>query len=307
MKNEKVTLLVLAAGLGSRYKGQKQIDSLTKENESLMEFALYDALKLGLKKVVFITNDQLPEDYKNKLNTILSQNDCEAYFVEQTRDKFIPQEYKSKLEEREKPLGTAHAVYCAKDIIDEPFITINADDFYGYKTFESAFDSVRNNEISKSNYTMVAFELKNTLSQNGTVSRGVCEVENDKLKGVEEYKSIEEQDGVVKGINDETKEEKTLDHNDPVSMNFWVLDPSFFDLVERDLPEFMEQHEDLSKVEFYLPSVVDKAIQQNKVDVKVNHTDEKWFGLTYRNDKELAIREIRSKKEKGIYPEKLWA
>lgn len=303
---EKPTLLVLAAGLGSRYNGQKQIDSISKNEESLMEFALYDALKLGLKKAVFIVNEQLPEEYKNRITEILSNKGAQAHFVEQTLNKAIPEDLQPKIKERKKPLGTAHAVLCAQELIQEPFVTINADDFYGYDTLEKAFSSVEKGEVTADNYSMVAFDLKNTLSDNGTVSRGICAVKEHSLVGVEEYKSIQKVDGIVRGNNDETKEEAVLDENAKVSMNFWVLHPSFFELAKRDLQEFIEENDDVSKIEFYLPAVVDKAIQNNELAVNVLSTDEKWFGLTYRDDKNVAVKEIEAQKEKGNYPEKLW-
>src|SRR5699024_6317670 len=179
---------------------------------SLMEFALFDAVKLGVNKFVFIINDQFPEDYKSHLTEVLSNNDCKPHFVEQTIDKFVPEEFQPKLEDRQKPLGTAHAVYCAKDIINEPFITVNADDFYGFHTFETAFECIKNYEISNNKFAMMAFKLKNTLSKNGTVSRGVCETNNQLLKGVEEFTSIEKTNSTVRGLN-EQKQEKTLDQN----------------------------------------------------------------------------------------------
>lgn len=303
---KKPALLVLAAGLGSRYNGQKQIDGLGKGNEILMEFALSDAIKRGLKKAVFIVNDQFPEEMEDYLRTRLEKKGCKAHFVAQTKDKFIPEQYKSKIEGRKKPLGTAHAVYCAKDYIEEPFITINADDFYGPDTINKAFDLVENGDLKDDQYGMVSFQLRNTLSKNGTVSRGVCTVEGGLLKGVEEHTSIEEVEGEMKGVNEDTNEAVVLDDKTPVSMNFWVLSPSFFDYAKRDLEEFLANNEDLSKKEFYLPSVVDKAVQQGEVKVKVEGTHEKWFGLTYHDDKALAVEEVNGLKEKGVYPENLW-
>lgn len=301
----KTTLLVLAAGLGSRYKGQKQIDSISAQEEALMEFGLYDAAKLGFKKFVFIINDQFPEEYKDHLVEVLSRNKKEVHFVEQTKDRFIPDEYLEKLEARKKPLGTAHAVYCAKDIINEPFVTINADDFYGRKSYEVAFKAVQDNEISKDRYAMVAFELINTLSENGTVSRGVSDIEGGMLKGVEEHTAIEKTKEGISGLN-ENEEKKELKEDTLVSMNFWILDPSYFEFAKRDLVEFLEENEDVSSKEFYLPSVIDKAIQQNEVAVKVLSSSEKWFGLTYQRDKDTAKKEIKKRKENGAYPKKLW-
>ncbi len=303
---KKPSLLVLAAGLGSRYKGQKQTDALGDNQETLLEFALYDALQKGLKKVVFIINDQFPKAYKNHLEKNLTKKGCQVFFIEQTLDKFIPQEFKAKVSDRRKPLGTGHAVYCAKGVIAEPFITINADDFYGRDSLSKAFDMVASGTLQEDRYGMVAFELINTLSKNGTVSRGVCQTKDGYLQSVEEYTSIAQVDGVLSGKNDETQQERTLDLKTLVSMNFWVLAPSFFDFAKRDLTVFLRANEDLSQKEFYLPAVVDKAIQRGEVRVKVEPTHEKWFGLTYADDKATAMQEIERLKAKGSYPAKLW-
>ncbi len=301
------TLLVLAAGLGSRYKGQKQVDAISDGDESLMDFALYDAAKLGFDKFVFIINDQFPQEFRTRLTETLSKNNAEVHFVEQTLEKNIPEEYLSKVTSRKKPLGTAHAVLCAKDIINEPFVTINADDFYGTHSYETAFECVQNGDIAADQFAMVGFKLPNTLSENGTVSRGICSVDEGILNGVEEHTSIQKIDGVINAVNDETGVECTLSEDNLVSMNFWILDPSFFEFAKKDLLEFLKNNEDLSKKEFYLPAVVDNAIHRGEVKVKVLPTREKWFGLTYPDDKEIVMREVAAIKADKAYPEKLWA
>lgn len=297
----KTTLLILAGGMGSRYKGQKQVDAVSAESESLMEFALYDALKHGIRQFVLIVNAQFPKEYKAHLTQIITEKKAELHFVEQTIDKFIPEEFHLKLKDRNKPLGTAHAVLCAKEIIKGPFITMNADDFYGGQSFEIAQQAIEKSQ----DFGIIAFQLKNTLSKNGSVSRGLCQIENQYLKSVEEFTEIQATETVLKGKN-ENRESKTLNPEDWVSMNFWVLNPKFFEFAERDLLAFLNQHQDLSKVEFYLPSVIDKAIHQNEVKVRISESPEKWMGLTYPNDKELVINEIEDLKEAKIYPENLW-
>lgn len=301
----KISLVVLAGGLGSRYNGQKQIDSVGGEKESLMEFALFDAMELGIRKVVFIINNQFPEEYKDYLVNVLGRRNCSAYFVEQTLTKYIPEEYLEKLEEREKPLGTAHAVYCGKDIIKEAFITMNADDFYGKDSFAKAIQAVNENEIDAQNYAMVAFELKNTLSKNGSVSRGICAIQNGKLIEVEEFTNIEKSSSQIEGSNMDF-EQKILNPDAAVSMNFWVLHPSFFELAEKGLTDFLENHSDLSSVEFYLPNVIDQALKEKNVEVKVLSSSEKWFGLTYKGDKVFVKDKIDELKAVGKYPIKLW-
>lgn len=302
----KASLLILAGGMGSRYKGQKQIDSVSANGETLMEFALYDAIKVGVRKFVFIINNQFPSEYRNRISNLLLARNCEVHFIEQTLDAFIPESYATKLKNREKPLGTAHAVYCARKIIQEPFITMNADDFYGYNTFKNAYRFISTRKISENEFAMCAFELQNTLSKNGSVSRGLCKLSSaNKLLKVEEFTFIENVNGVIKGLNEKLKA-KTLKEEDKVSMNFWILHPSFFTMIEQSLEEFLDQHQDLSSIEFFLPSVIDKAIQSKKINVEVLPTSEKWFGLTYPGDKEQVMSELKVKKEKGEYPSSLW-
>lgn len=301
----KVSLLILAGGMGSRYKGQKQIEGLNANNETLMEFALYDAIEVGIRKFVFIINEQFPIDYKNKISNLLGDRENEVHFVMQTFDKYIPEKYLDKVNSRTKPLGTAHAVLCAKDVIQEPFITMNADDFYGRYTFKAAYHYIASGKISQRHFALCAFALKNTLSENGSVSRGICDVSETKLIHVEEFTNIESVNNVISGLN-EIHENKTLNADDSVSMNFWILQPSFFELAIRDLDLFLQKHQDLSKAEFYLPSVIDNAIQDNKVSVAVLPTSEKWFGLTYPGDKQQVMQALKLKKSKALYPKSLW-
>lgn len=301
----KASLLILAGGMGSRYKGQKQVDTLSANNETLMEFALYDAIKVGVRKFVFVINDQFPADYKERITHLLSNKQCVVHFIEQTIETFIPDRYLSKVSKRIKPLGTAHAVYCAKDVIKEPFITMNADDFYGYETFKAAYEFIDSGNISANKFAMCAFELSNTLSENGSVSRGICDVSNNNLTRVEEFTYIERVNDQIKGLSESLKA-KTLKAIDNVSMNFWVLHPSFFEMAARDLELFLENLQEASKAEFYLPSVIDKAIRSEEVSVAVLPTSEKWFGLTYPGDKERVIEELKNKKERKVYPNNLW-
>ncbi len=301
----KISLLILAGGLGSRYQGQKQIDSISKQKESLMEFALYDAVKSGIQKFVFIINNQFPEEYKNHLIDILKKKNCSAYFVEQTLTKYIPEKYQEKLAKRKKPLGTAHAVLCAKDIIQEPFITMNADDFYARKSFEIAVKAIKENKINQENFAMLAFKLKNTLSKNGSVSRGICQLENEKLIAVEEFTKIEKNKNQLKGLN-EKLEKQILKENTPVSMNFWILHPSFFALAEKEMISFLEKNKEIISKEFYLPGVIDQSLKENKIKVNVLPTSAQWFGLTYKEDKTFVEEKIAKMKAEKIYPEKLW-
>jgi len=300
----KISLLILAGGMGSRYKGQKQVDTIS-QKETLLEFALYDAIQSGVEKFVFIINSKFPKEYKSRMEKILTEKKSEFHFLEQNTRNFIPKEFQSQLADRSKPLGTAHAVLCAKEIINETFITMNADDFYGRNSFESAVNFIKKTKGSDGKFGMVAFKLKNTLSENGTVSRGICKVENGLLKDVEEFVSIEKLGHEIKGL-DKEKSISQLDENDFVSMNFWILKPSFFSVIEDKFYEFLVQNKDLSQREFYLPSVIDKGIHENLFEVEVLTTNEKWFGLTYPEDKDLVVREIEKLKSEGVYPKNLW-
>lgn len=300
----KISLLILAAGMGSRYKGQKQIDTITDYNESLLEFALYDALQVGIRKFVFIINNQFPEDFQQKLNQIAKNNSFEIHFVIQTIDKYIPLSFLPKLNGRIKPLGTAHAILCAKEIIQEVFITINADDFYGRQSYAEAINMINQQQIDENNYGMIAFKLINTLSENGAVSRGVCSIRDQKLISIEEFTNIYKKALVIQG-KDENLNTQTLHEADLVSMNFWILHPSFFKFAQYNLLKFLNAHEDLSTIEFYLPSVINYAIHHH-VNLRVSQSSEKWFGLTYREDKTIVTNEISKRKGLKEYPNKLW-
>lgn len=300
----KPALLILAGGLGSRYKGSKQTD-LINNQESLMEFGLYDALKSGIRKFVIVVNPEFSEEFKNRIQKILNENSAEVYFEIQTLTKFVPEEFHEKIKYRKKPLGTAHAVLCAKEMINQPFITMNADDFYGRKTFETAFDFINNSGISEHKYGLISFELKKTLSENGTVSRGICSDDNGFLKSVEEFTEIQKIKNKIVGKNTHNQFFE-LNENDKVSMNFWLLHPSFFEICESFLNDFLNEQDDLNKTECYLPAVIDDSIQKNKIDVRLLETTEKWMGLTYREDRETVENQINKLKEHQIYPINLW-
>lgn len=291
-------MLILAGGLGSRYKGQKQVDPIV-DGETLMEFALYDALKAGINKFVLIINNQFPVAYLEHLEKVLVQKGAEVHFVKQTLDKWVPEQYLTKLEGRTKPLGTGHAVFCAIEIIQEPFITINADDFYGASSFEKAVEAMENE------FSLVAFQLGKTLSENGTVSRGICKSQGGFLQKVEEHTEIIRSADGINGKNSKDEWVK-LSEDEFVSMNLWVLSPKFFEMAKRDFHLFLEKISNIEKEEFYLPSILDKGIQNKEIEVKLVQSEETWRGLTYPADKELVAHELKVLKEKGIYPKNLW-
>lgn len=300
-----ISLLILAGGLGSRYNGMKQIDTLNENDETLMEFALYDALYLGIRKFVFIINSHFPVSYQEKLNALLTKQGAQSHFVVQTTDCYLPKKKKYLLNNRIKPLGTAHAVYCAKEIINEPFITMNADDFYGRRSFEMAIKHILNGKISESNWACIAFLLKNTLSSNGGVSRGECIIIHNKLKEVHELTQIQYYEGKLKGKN-EKNNWQILSEDLYVSMNLWVLHPSIFQFINNELEFFLDNIKDTLSAEIYLPSVIDQAIKNENVQVEVLQSREQWQGLTYQEDKEKVKMFIGRLKEENIYPAKLW-
>ncbi len=299
------SLLILAAGLGSRYKGQKQVDALTDKGETLMDFALFDALKVGIKHFVFVVNDQFPTTYQTRLKQNLTAHNAKVDFVEQRIDKFIPKTFQEQLKNRSKPLGTAHAVYCAKELIHNSFITVNADDFYGHQTFKKAFDYMQQGAINRKQFAMIAFRLKNTLSANGSVSRGICRVEAKSLQKVEEFTKIEKEEERILGRDEELKKH-SLSGSMPVSMNFWILHPSFFEMARVGLMNFLEQTDISAEKECYLPSLINDNIQSQQLSVEVLPTVEQWFGLTYPEDRKEGVDHIKQLKSAGNYPPQLW-
>ncbi|RQP08081.1 MAG: hypothetical protein EAS48_10665 [Chryseobacterium sp.] len=299
------TLLILAGGLGSRFKGSKQTEALTNKAETLMDFALYDAVRAGIGKFVFVVNDRFPTAVRQALTELLQAQNCRIDFVTQNLTKEIPQEFHSKTTTRRKPLGTAHAVLCARNVIDGPFITLNADDFYGRETFKIAADFIANGGVTAERYAMAGFRLENTLSENGGVSRGICKVEDGKLLSVEEYTGIEKRNGEIVGKSPKDERE-ILDGEIAVSMNFWLLHPSFFAQAEKELTKFLQSDSYSPASEFYLPTVINNAMQRESARVTVLNTSAKWFGLTFRDDKELASAQLQNLKNEGVYPQELW-
>lgn len=298
-----LTLLILAGGKGSRYGGSKQTDAVSGNNESLMDFSIYHALRAGIRKFAFIISENFQKEEKTRLKEILNKRDAEVSFIVQKPDTFVPDAYKSRLVGRSKPLGTGHAVYCAKEKIHGPFIIINADDYYGRETFETAVAWATEKKNAEK-FALTAFALQNTLSLSGGVSRGVCQTKESRLLHIEEYADIHKKENEIVGKS-ENGEWKTLLPNTPVSMNFWILSPLFFEWAELLFHRFLEQ-EDLMTQEFYLPSVIDFAINQKKIIVDVLKTEEYWFGLTWKEDKERVMQEIAELKKQGIYPQRLW-
>lgn len=300
MNEKKLTLLVLAAGMGSRYGGIKQIDGFGPGGETIMDYSLYDAIRAGFTKVVFIVREEILETVKEKfLPRIKGKIDAE--FVVQSIDKLIPSQYKN--EERVKPWGTGHAVLCARQVINEPFVAINADDFYGKDAFASMADF-----FFKSNdkaHAMVGFTLKNVLSEHGSVSRGVGEKDaQGYLQSVVERTTIVKENGKI--ISKESSGDRELDPNAPTSMNFWGFHPEVFELASEMFDEFLNANHSNLKSEFYIPLIVNEIIHRGKGKVKVLGGGNIWFGVTYKEDKDEVSGRIKDLVNKGEYPAQLW-
>jgi UTP-glucose-1-phosphate uridylyltransferase len=299
----KPTLFVLAAGMGSRYGGLKQLDGLGPNGETIMDYSVYDAIKAGFGKLVFVIRESFVEDFReivvNKFKNLI---DVEIVFQEVSN---VPEGCVYN-PEREKPWGTNHAVLMGKDVIKEPFAVINADDFYGQESFQVLADFLRSAEGRQNEYCMIGYRVGNTLSESGSVSRGVCVVdENGYLKNVVERTHIEEKSGAIIYV-DEKGEEVTIPSNTPVSMNMWGFTPDYFDYSQEFFKEFLNERGQELKSEFYIPLAVNELIVNGKANCKVLDTPSKWFGVTYAEDRPQVVLKINELVRKGVYPAQLF-
>ena len=298
-----MTLFILAAGMGSRYGGLKQIDPFTKHGEFIIDFSIYDAIKAGFNKVVFVIKEENYEAFKETVgHRIEKKVDVEYLF--QKLDSFVPAD--KLLPERVKPWGTTQALLCAKDVLKEGFAVINADDFYGRDAFMKAAEFIKNADTDAHHYCMVGYLLGNTLTDNGSVARGVCHKDENGMldKIVERTKLFKEDGGAYFEENGETVH---LPNDTVVSMNFWGFGPSVFEYLAKDFDEFVaDPNTDKMKGECLLPNTIGKMINENKCDVKVLTTSAKWFGVTYSNDKPDVIAKLNKLIAEGEYPDGLW-
>jgi len=302
VRNTKPTLVILAAGMGSRYGGFKQIDSFSLEGDTIIDFSLYDALQAGFGKVVFIIRKSFEKEFKAVFNKKLAGK-VEVTYVFQELEK-IPHQFLNA--KRVKPWGTGHALLMLKDIVKENFAIINADDFYSRQAFDVMAAQLKNTDENSCSFSMVAYSLKNTVSDNGYVSRGACTVnENGFLTAIVERVRIEKIDGVLKS-EDEKGQMVSINEQTTVSMNFWGFTPKCFEFGTAFFLEFLENNKEDLKAEFYLPTIISKLLVSKKATVKVLESDSKWFGVTYREDKETVQKEICKLKALGVYPTKLW-
>ena len=302
----KPTLLLLAAGMGSRYGGLKQLDGLGPNGETIMDYSIYDAIQAGFDKIVFVIRKDFEEQFRTQ---VLSKYEghIPTELVFQSIDN-IPEGF-SVPEGREKPWGTNHAVLMAKNVINEPFCVINCDDFYSRDCFKVIGNFLANlPEGAKNQYAMVGFRVGNTLSENGTVSRGICTTNAEKhLVDVVERTKIERRDGKVQYIGDEGEWVAT-DDNTPVSMNVWGFTPDYFEYSEAYFKEFLSDKKNIEnkKSEYFIPLMVNKLINDGTASVEVLDTTSSWFGVTYPEDRESVVTKIQSLVDESVYPSKLF-
>lgn len=298
----KPTLFILAAGMGSRYGGLKQLDGLGPSGETIMDYSVYDALRAGFGKIVFVIRKDFEQEFRDK---IISKYEGHVSVDVVFQDiKNIPAGY-SVNPERTKPWGTNHAVLMGKDAIKEPFGVINADDYYGAESFKLLADFLRSVEGKKNCYCMIGFNIENTLSENGGVSRGLCEVDaNGFLSGVTECHGIQRKDGALIQIVE--GEEVPFPEDANVSMNMWGFTPDYFDYSEKAFIKFLDENHSALKTEFYIPTVVNDLINDGTVTLKVIGTPSKWFGVTYAADRPATVAQFKKLVDEGVYPTPLF-
>ncbi|HCM92638.1 MAG TPA: nucleotidyltransferase [Lachnospiraceae bacterium] len=304
---DKPILIIMAAGMGSRYGGLKQIDPVDEHGNKIIDFSIYDAIRAGFDKVVFVIKKENEKDFRASIGDIVKDHIEVEYAFQELTD--IP-EGCSIPNGRVKPWGTAHAVLSARKEVNGPFAVINADDFYGREAFRVIYDYLAGNkDDDKYRYAMVGYELKNTLTENGYVSRGVCSTDKDGfLTDIVERIRIEKDADGARFSEDGGKSFEPIDENSIVSMNMWGFSRSFIDEAGRSFTEFFNDTvpADPLKAECYLPGVVDELLKAGKATVKVLRSSDRWFGVTYKEDKPFVVESIKALKGKGEYPDRLW-
>ena len=290
-----ITLLVMAAGMGSRYGGLKQLESIGPNQETIIDYSIFDAIRAGFTKVVFIIRKDFEMVFKEKISNKFSGKIKVEYAFQDIN--FLPEGY-SCPENREKPWGTAHAILSAQNLINEPFVVINGDDFYGMNTFKVVADYYNN---GSDDFSMVSFQLGNTLSLNGSVSRGICNIINDKLETVVETHGLNRSNNQIIGDN-----QIVVGDAAPVSMNVWGFTPRLFKYLNVMFVDFLEKEGTQLKSEYLIPTVINNLIQSKKEDVFVLNSDEAWFGVTYQEDRDFVMNEILKLIKNNRYPHKLF-
>ncbi len=297
----KPTLLILAAGMASRYGSMKQIDGFGPNGETIIDYSIYDAIKAGFGKVVFIIKEEFADNFSAIFDEKL-KGKIEVDYVYQNFD--LKQFGIDEEIYREKPWGTAHAMLSGRDIVKEPFCIINADDFYGYDAFKKMADFLTT-DVTDSQFSIVGYKIGKTLSDFGAVSRGVCDVDDsNNITAINERTKVYSKNGAV--VYEEDGKEYPLSFDNPVSMNFWGFTPAVFKITEQEFVKFALSHKDQPKAEFFIPLIADILIKNGSADFRSIPTDNTWFGVTYKEDKPVVQASIDELIKNGHYPEKLW-
>ena len=299
----KPTLFVLAAGMGSRYGGLKQLDGLGPHGETIMDYSIYDAIKSGFGKVVFVIRKDFEDEFRKKILSKYENHIPTAVAFQSLND--LPEGFTCPAE-RTKPWGTNHALLMGENVINEPFAIINSDDYYGRNSFEVMADFLSGLKDSKDVYSMVGFKVGNTMSESGTVARGVCETENGNLTSIVERTNIGYDADHKIFFEDENGNKQYLDPSTPVSMNFWGFTPEYFAHSKKAFVEFLKENINKPKSEFFIPTVINKLVKTQEATVKVLATDSKWFGVTYAADRQGVVDKFAELHKTGVYPEKMF-
>ena len=302
----KVTLVVMAAGIGSRFGGGiKQLEAVGPNGEIIMDYSIHDALEAGFNKVVFVIRKDLDKDFKEIIGRRMEKLVEVEYAYQELND--IPERFQKKTERRKKPWGTGQAILCCKDVVDEPFLVINADDYYGKEAYREAYAYLTGRKDDNAyEACMVGFVLKNTLSDNGGVTRGVCKVDEHRM-----LSEIVETSNIVKtaeGAAVQTEDGAVpIDVESEVSMNMWGLSPKFFEVLDKGFNEFLEKLDPENlKGEYLLPTIIGDLLEEGKMRVEVRKSHDEWFGVTYKEDKPDVVAAIQKLIKDGVYPEKLF-
>ena len=304
--NKDITLVILAAGMGSRFGGLKQIEPMGPNGEFIIDYSIYDAIKAGFNKVVFLIKEENYEIFKETIGSRVEPHIKVEYCFQKNDN--LPEGY-SLPEERVKPLGTAHAILCCNEKVNEPFMIINADDFYGRDAFIKGAEFLKNLKDEKPYpYGMIGYLVKNTITENGTVKRGVCNIDNGYLTKITESSVGRNEEGIIKAKPlDETLPEFSVEEDDTVSMNMLLFTPSIFKYIAEHFKEFLDKNKDnLEKCEYLIPDVLFESIEENYSTCEVISTTATWYGVTYKEDAPEVKEELKKMHEGGEYPQHLW-